>query len=473
MGKSYFPSAFGYLLISFLLIFLVYYLGYVVERSHFSCLLPAYFIFFLLYLGICFFSEAWNTVLFFLILAIFLRFLLLFSLPNLSDDFFRFIWDGRLINQGINPFDHLPSYYLQNNRQIPGIDTLLYEQLNSPDYFTIYPPLNQAIFALAAWISPNDITESSMVMKSFLFVFEVGNILLIISLLRQFRQKVKKVLLYALNPLIIIETSGNLHFEGGMIFFLLLSIWLLVHKEKLLLSAIAFSFSVCTKLLPLMFLPLWIRRLKKSKEISVGHNTIKKKLLQQWENIDRRRVIIYFFSLGMVTLLLFLPLINQLFLENLGSSLNYYFQKFEFNASLYYIFRWIGYQLKGYNVINTLGPLLALSAFSGILLLAFLEKKPDWQNLFEKMLFVICIYLFSATTVHPWYISLPLVCSIFTSFRFPVLWSGLVFLTYINYSYSPYYENLKMVAIEYLMVTGFMLFELRQHSKVLKVSTDQ
>ena len=77
------------------------------------------------------------------------RFLLLFGMPNLSDDIYRFIWDGRLILNGVNPFTALPASFLEANPPLDGIDQALFDQLNSPDYFTIYPPLAQGSFALS------------------------------------------------------------------------------------------------------------------------------------------------------------------------------------------------------------------------------------------------------------------------------------------------------------------------------------
>jgi hypothetical protein len=415
-----------------------------------------------MYIAIFHFVQNKKTVFLFLGLGVLLRLMLVFSLPNFSDDIYRFIWDGRLILNGINPFDHLPSYYIENNLAIDGLTLDLYNQLNSPNYFTVYPPVNQFIFATAVWLFPNSILGTSIIMKSFLFLFELGSLFLIVDLLRYFKLPLKNSLLYALNPLIILEISGNLHFEGAMIFFLLLAIWLLSKHHKTFFSALAFSLSIASKLLPLMFLPLLIRRMGKQKSsLNKKHPIFNNRLLQaDWLSINFQKVSFYFIIVGLSLLLLFIPLINGAFVSNFGSSLNLYFQRFEFNASLYYLFRWLGFQIRGYNIIATLGPYLALLAFVSIILLTLLEKHTNWKNLFERLLFAICCYLFCTTTIHPWYLALPIVFCLFTSFRFPILWSGLIFMTYINYSYTPYFENLWVVAIEYLLVFAFLIFEI-------------
>jgi len=221
-----------------------------------------------------------------------------------------------------------------------------------------------------------------------------------------------------------------------MIFFLLLAIWLLV-KQKHVFSAIAFALSIVSKLLPLMFLPFLIRRLG-------------------W-----KKVIVYFLILGLSLLICFSPLLNPTFITNFGNSLDLYFQKFEFNASVYYVLRWIGTQIWGYNLIQTIGPLLGLTVLSTICLRALREKNLDYKSLVTAFLFAISIYLFLATTIHPWYVAMPLVLCTFTHFRFPVIWSGMIMLTYINYSYSTYFENLWIVGLEYLVVMAFLIWEIK------------
>jgi len=410
-------------------------LGFFVQQADFVPIIAQFGLFFFLYLLIFSYTNEKSNIAFFIGVSILLRFILLFALPNLSDDVYRFIWDGRLLVNGHNPFDFLPSYYIENNISIPGIDEALFYKLNSPEYFTIYPPVAQGVFALACRLFPNSIIGSAITMKVFLFLCEIGSLFFIKKLLTNFRLPAKNILLYALNPLIIIELCGNLHFEAAMIFFLLGAVFFLV-KNKLTLSAFSIALSVASKLLPLMFLPFLIKRLGWKKSIQ------------------------YFTIVGFVIVLLFVPLLSGAFFNNFGASLDLYFQKFEFNASIYYAIRWVGYQVVGYNWIQSAGPALAVIVLLGILTVAFLEKNITWKNIFEKMLFAICLYLAFATIVHPWYVSLPIALCLFTRFRFPILWSGLIFLTYINYSYGAYFENLWMVRVEYVLVLLFLIYEL-------------
>jgi hypothetical protein len=76
------------------------------------------------------------------------------------------------------------------------------------------------------------------------------------------------------------------------------------------------------------------------------------------------------------------------------------------------------------------------------------------------MQWALTAYLLLATTVHPWYISTLVVFSVFTGYRYPVIWSLLVVFSYFAYQTASYQENLFLVAVEYLLVTGVMLYEL-------------
>ena len=410
----------------------VWKLGYQTAQSEFHLIAPLFAALFLIY-GAIWKQAQEEEVAFFTLLGWLLRLLLLFSIPNLSDDIYRFVWDGRLLLQGFNPFDHLPSYYAENGFP-PGLDQSLYDRLNSPGYFTVYPPVAQFTFATACWLFPNSILGSSAIMKLFVLAFETGTLVLLPKLLRHWQFPRRNVLLYALNPLLIVELTGNLHFEAGMIFFLLLGLWWIV-REKWTSSAAAMALAVASKLLPLLFLPLLIRRL--------GWN----------------RSLRYLAVVGLLLLALFLPLLNGAFWGNFGSSLNLYFQKFEFNASVYYLLRWVGHQITGYNLIHQLGPILATGTLLTILAMTAFEEHPRWRNLPAQMLFAICTYLALTTTVHPWYASLPVLFSLFTRYRFPLLWSYLITWTYINYSYPEYQENLWVVVAEYALVLGFFLYE--------------
>jgi alpha-1,6-mannosyltransferase len=410
-------------------------IGFGLERADFHPLFLAYSIAFFNY-GLLYQRIEDNEILNYIWVAFILRGAMIFSFPHLSDDIYRFIWDGNLIWDGIHPFLHTPDAFLQTHRVTNPMYSTLYPLLNSPHYFTVYPPVCQTIFAIATQLFPNSIYGSAVWMKLILGLFDMGSILLIQKILKQNTLPAKNVLLYALNPLIIIELCGNAHFEAAMIFFFLLGIYYW-NQQKMGFAAIALAFSIASKLLPLLFVPFFVFWSPQS------DNTFVKNIFFQTKFLGTLIISIF---------LLFLPLYNTQLVENMGTSLNLYFQKFEFNASIYYVLRWIGFQILGYNPIAVVGPALGIIVFLTLFYWVFWGKRTLYQN----FLWSITLYLLCATIVHPWYLTLPIAISVLTNERFPILWSFLIFGTYMNYSYNPYYENLWIVAAEYITLILFV-----------------
>ena len=371
--------------------------------------------------------------------AIFFRFLLLFSIPCLSDDVYRFVWDGRLLANGFNPYLYLPSALVNTEiASLAGLDITLFQKLNSPDYFTVYPPVNQALFGLAAWLSNGSFFWNVVWLRVPIILSEIGTLYLMMKLLRRSGRNPNLALLYGLNPLVILELTGNLHYEAVMIFFVLLAIWLLARYGEvtrwLVWSAGALAMGIATKLLPLLLLPLAIRHLG-------------------W-----RRGIAYAALTGGFTALLFLPFASVELARNVFSSVELYFQKFEFNASVYYLLREVGYWIEGYNTIARVGLGLSVATTLGILWIAFRWKNPLMA---VKLLTTLTLYFALATTVHPWYISSVVAAAVFTRFRYPLVWSALIPLSYFTYHTLPYHENLWGTALEYSVVFVVIVLEIR------------
>jgi alpha-1,6-mannosyltransferase len=127
-------------------------LGFFTQQHEFPKIIGFYAPFFLLYLLVVTDSSFiihHSSLKFWLSVALLLRLLLVFSEPGLSNDVYRFIWDGRLLVQGYNPFDHLPMYYLENQVPVEGIDRALFEAFDAKNTYTVYPPVAQAQFASA------------------------------------------------------------------------------------------------------------------------------------------------------------------------------------------------------------------------------------------------------------------------------------------------------------------------------------
>ncbi len=292
-----------------------WWLSYHTKRENFyqvfglySLLFAAYFVFYK------FFSAQNFKYLF--VAGILFRILLLFSIPNLSDDVYRFIWDGRLAANGINPFSHLPSEIMQM-QPVAGITKELFSKLNSPGHYTIYPPVLQGIFWMAAKLFPVNVFATIVFFKCTILLFEVGTSFLLLQLLKKLSLSMHLSLLYILNPLVITELTGNVHFDGVMIFFVLLA-FLLLYKRQWQISAISLAVGIAAKLIPVLFLPLIVLRL-------------------HW-----KKGLLYSAITAVVTLSLFALLFDVATIQHLLNSVDLFFRHFEFNASIYYFVRWVG-----------------------------------------------------------------------------------------------------------------------------------
>ncbi|MBL7872208.1 MAG: hypothetical protein JNM78_11390 [Cyclobacteriaceae bacterium] len=420
-------------------------ISYVIQRHETTYLISLYVILFWIYIWVI--KQDKPQILFWVIAGFLFRIIFMFSLPSLSDDFYRFIWDGRLWSAGYHPFTELPSIYLQQN--IAGINHDLFTHLNSSAYFTVYPPVAQFIFLFSVKISPNSVLGSVIVMRVVLLLAEAGTLVLIHRVLRRFSLPAKNILIYALNPLVIIELVGNLHFEGLIIFFLLMAVYLMI-INKWIVSAMNITLAVGTKLLPLIFIPSLLRSLGVKRSIQYGAIVI------------------------LSGVLIFFPMYDQSAFQSMMNSVSLYFNKFEFNASLYYLIREYGFWQYGYNTIQTTGWKLGLIAAILILIFSF-RKGLAWSfdNMMDSIkilmndwMWILAIYFLFVTILHPWYITTLLALSVFTSYRFPIVWTGLIFLTYVGYTATGFIENLWLTAFEYIVVIGYFVFEIisRRHT---------
>lgn len=362
-------------------------------------------------------------------LAIISRFLLLFSFPLLSDDIYRFIWDGSLMLHGINPFSFTPQELMLE--KLDWLEPLLFQKMNSPAYYSVYPPINQLAFLLSAIPGKGNLLASVVILRIFILAFDIGNIFILKKLLRFFKKDERLVFIYALNPLVIIELTGNLHFEAVMIFFTLLSVWLLV-TNKWILASLALTLAISAKLLPIIFLPLFIHHIGWKKTFYAG------------------------LIVGFTTSILFLPFIYNIELaSHFLQSIQLYYGKFEFNGSVYQILKAIGWKILHYNPIAYTSKILFMLTLIGFII-TYIKSK----NIIEGIFWLLFIYTLFGAIVHPWYMLILVAFTPLLKWRFAVLWSVLICLSYFTYRVIPYKEELILVWIEYGLLGLFMAYEL-------------
>ncbi len=390
---------------------------------------------------------------YFIAIGVLFRLLFLVGIPNLSQDFYRFIWDGRMILEGFNPYLSLPQAYIENGNFPINQAEELYAGMGSMNgsHYTNYPPINQLCFLIAAILSKNSILGSVVVMRSLIILADIGIFYFGYKLLKNINSNPNYIFLYFLNPFIIIELTGNLHFESVMLFFFVWSIYLL-QKRKWILAGFVFSLSITVKLIPLIFIPLFFKWF-----------TFDQKQQFNFENI--KKLLLFYAIIIISCITLFLPFYSPSLIANYSNSVGLWFRNFEFNASFYYIFREIGYLFRGYNEIAIIGKISPVLTIIFLLIVTFFRKNYHIKTLISSMLLALSFYYFTTTTMHPWYLSTLIILCVFTRFRYPIIWSFVMVLSYQAYANTVWKENLWFVALEYLVVYCFLFYELKNPLK--------
>lgn len=176
--------------------------------------------------------------------------LLLVPLPaSLSDDTLRYLWDGRVLAAGFDPYRLAP-----DDERLAPLRDAGWEAMPHREVPTVYPPLAQALFVVAARL-PAPFFSLKILLSAIdlLGCFLLFRLAASLSLLRA------RVLFYAWNPLVALETAGMGHLDAMMAALAVAAVWLLA-SGRVGRAALAAAGAVAVKLLPLIVLPIWLRR---------------------------------------------------------------------------------------------------------------------------------------------------------------------------------------------------------------------
>ncbi len=404
-------------------------LGYFIPRTNAIATLSIYSTLFILYFLILK-NENQLSIKTLIIIGITCRVCLLFSTPELSDDFYRFIWDGHLSNETINPYKYTP----QQLMQMGFLDTGLYHKLNSPTYYTVYPPINQSIYAISTYLGQGTISKSTFFMKLIFLGFELLTTWGLIKLLKALDRSPKLVIHYLLNPLIIMEFVGNLHFECLLISFLVLT-FLFFIKERITMSGISLSLAIFVKITPLLLLPFFLKKL------------------------PLRKIPLFLFSMLWITLPMTIIFWDPTMFEHIYASMQLYFGHFEFNSSIYQWFYTIPYEHRPL-FVNIVKALFIIAIICYWLMYSDKIKK----HIIKDVLVYFVLYFLFASSIHPWYITPVILCGILLNYKFSYVWAAIIPLTYITYKTEMYTQNNWIILLEYCVVFIYIGLGLKKES---------
>ena len=177
------------------------------------------------------------------------RLALLPTSPSLSDDVYRYLWEGKVAAHGLDPYRFAP----QATALAPLRDDQVFPRLNHPELAAIYPPLAIAGFALVAAVSP-----TLVAFKAWVVLHDLVLCLLLLAWLRKRDSNPVAAIAYAWCPLVLVEFAGNGHSDPtAMVGLVAALMWA---RERPMLSAVALVAGALTKLVPLLALPFLLKQ---------------------------------------------------------------------------------------------------------------------------------------------------------------------------------------------------------------------
>jgi alpha-1,6-mannosyltransferase len=186
-----------------------------------------------------------------ILFAALFRLSILFAPPQLSDDIYRYIWDGRTQAAGINPYRYVPA----DTALAPLRDEAIYPNINRRDYArTIYPPVAQAVFLVVTRVR-----ESVTTMKVAFVGFEIITLYALAVLLAAFGLPRQRALIYAWHPLVVWETAGSGHVDALAITFVMLALLARYYQRETAVG-VALACAALVKLFPAVLFPALYRR---------------------------------------------------------------------------------------------------------------------------------------------------------------------------------------------------------------------
>lgn len=193
-----------------------------------------------------------------LVIAVLLRLAAVAATPSISDDLYRYAWDGHVQLAGVDPYRHAPNSPSVVRLRTPGLwpsparCRKLRQQpgctvLNRPDVRTIYPAVGEGWFAIVHALTPGD--DGSRPWQLAGGAVDVASVVLIAIGLRATGRDPRKVAWYALSPLPVIEFAGNGHVDG-LALLLLLAALLALRRDRRGLAGVLVGMATMVKIYP-------------------------------------------------------------------------------------------------------------------------------------------------------------------------------------------------------------------------------
>ncbi len=193
-----------------------------------------------------------------------LRLAALAGVPVLSDDLYRYAWDGRVQAAGTDPYRHPPTAPeladLRDPWLWPGPGGCAQldrppgcTRINRPDERTIYPPLAQVWFRAGDLVLPDDGQDRAwQVLAVAVDLVLIGVLALALA---RFGRSRAAVVLYAWSPIAVLESAQSAHIDALAVLLAVAALWA-ARRERSGLAGMLLGLATLVKLYPAALLPV-------------------------------------------------------------------------------------------------------------------------------------------------------------------------------------------------------------------------
>jgi len=376
--------------------------------------------------------------------AITFRVIVSFTNPTLSDDVYRYVWDGHVAAEGVSPYAHTIEDPALDHITIPERDLA-----NNPNLSSPYLPAAHAVFTATDLV----LGPSTFSIQLVMMAFELGAAALVVSLLRTAGVRSNRSLLYLWNPLVIVEIAHGAHIDAVMTMLTLAALAATLRRPAAhwTIAPLALAAATLTRPIPLLLAPvmwwLWSNRQRATYVGTCFVAVIPFGVASGW-------------GLGQAT-------------EGTGvfGSARVYSESFVFNSTIY---NWLHHHLAG--VADDPGRLArTIVVFIMVVVVAFVAKRArDTASPLDVMrlaLLPVATYIVLTPILHPWYLVLlaallpfvpPVTGEPAIRWRLAAPWMVLMALaplSYLTYRDVGVFDEIAFVRyIEWLPTYGLMMF---------------
>lgn len=402
------------------------YFGYFSNTTDLVMLPILFVVSFIIYFYLIFFTQDKKEVNVLLWFSILFRLIFLFAIPILSADYIRHIFDGQLMLHGFNPYLFTPSDILANNTPISAnLFNDFYTELSTNQSYSKTFPLVHIVSLLSAVFTNINPLISIVILRIPIIIADFVLIKFLIKLLDKLNLSYSGLLIYALNPLVIIGLTGNINFIGVMLCFFVVGLYYIIHN-KWLNSIFFFTLSATSSIFPFLLIPLVFKKLQSAKSM------------------------VLVFSMLIIFSLFWIPFYHPNFLDTIINNVNNNLFSFSTNFGLQQVIDSFTSEAK-----------IIIPILFGVALISIsISRASDWISILKGMMFCVTAFILLNFTIEPYYfVLLVFFSALVQQYHYAIIWS---LFALINYAvFAPFLAtHLWIMPTEYAMLLMLFLLEL-------------